>query len=232
MSLITLAELKTALNIVTAADDTWLQSEIDLYSEIIDSYCARKFIQNTYTQIYYREVFPQDVVFKLRLYHWPVTAIASIQLISRSESGNTTETLTANSEYRFNENGKITRLCNYRPISWDNDFGSQWYQNTEIQVQYTAGYLQADVPLTIKNSMYAIIDERYRKYLSGQELNFGRDVQRMSIPGVISIDYDYTLTKNERESQFGMFLGDYANVLDFYRTDRALIGNIVEPYVS
>lgn len=234
MSLITLAELKVALGNPTtdATQDAFLQGEIDLYSEIIESYCARKFIQSTYTQQFYRDDFPQDSVGFIRLYHWPVTIISSIQLITRSESGDTTETLTANSDYRFHNTGKIKRLCNYIPRTWDGDFGSSWYASTEIQIDYTAGFLVADVPLPIKNTMYAIIDERWRKYLQGQELNFGKNVQRMSVPGVISIDYDYTLTQNERERKFGMFLGDYANALDFYRSDRALIGNITEPYVT
>jgi hypothetical protein len=55
-------------------------------------------------------------------------------------------------------------------------------------------------------------------------LNFGSNVQRISVPGVMGIDFDYTLSTNERNNKYGMILGDYLNVFDNYRSERTLVG--------
>jgi hypothetical protein len=81
--------------------------------------------------------------------------------------------------------------------------------------------------------MYELIEERYNKKVAGVALNFGSDVQRLSVPGVMSIDFDYTLQNNERDSKFGMFIKGYANVLDSFRSERSILADsIKDGYVS
>ena len=88
------------------------------------------------------------------------------------------------------------------------------------------------MPTTIQYVVKAIVEERYNKKLSGVSLNFGSDVQRISIPGTISIDFDYTLTSNDRVNAFGNLLGSYLNLLDFYRSERAILGASRLNYVN
>jgi hypothetical protein len=78
----------------------------------------------------------------------------------------------------------------------------------------------------------SIIEERYNKKKSGISLNFGSDVQRVSIAGTISVDFDYSLQSNERVSAYGTILGNYINVLDQYRSERVLTGSGMITYVS
>ena len=70
-----------------------------------------------------------------------------------------------------------------------------------------------------------VVDERNNK-INNIAPNFGSNVQRLSIPGTMSIDFDYTLQANERSSSFGMFLGNYINVVDYYRSERVAIGQV------
>ena len=81
------------------------------------------------------------------------------------------------------------------------------------------------MPLTLKSAIKSIVATRYNKYVAGVGLNFGSDVQRISIPGAISIDFDYTLQNNERKTAFGALLGDQINVIDYFRSERAVIGS-------
>jgi len=100
----------------------------------------------------------------------------------------------------------------------------------ELEVEYTAGY--SDIPSVIEDVVFNVVEQRYNKKASGVALSFGNDVQRVSIPGVMSVDFDYTLQANERQSKYGMILGNYGNVLDPWRSERALIGEIKDNYVS
>ena len=98
-----------------------------------------------------------------------------------------------------------------------------------IDVVYDAGY--ATVPLEIQESIKQLIQARYNRKQSGVDFNFGSNVQRINIPGVMGIDFDYTLNTNERANKFGMILGDYLNVFDAYRSERTITGDRTEVYL-
>jgi hypothetical protein len=100
----------------------------------------------------------------------------------------------------------------------------------ETIVAYTAGY--AAVPSPILSVLDSIVQERYNKKMSGVDLNFGSDVQRISIPGAIAIDFDYSLSNNNRSTPFGVVLGSNINILDYYRSDRVLLGHGKLVYVT
>lgn len=203
MALVTLVELKDRLGITTSDDDLFLQAEIDYISDVVSNYCGRNFEQASYTQTIYRD--ESGLIDSFYLYHFPVSAISEIRVDS---------TVWAVDNYRFNKKtGKIK--FNYH-VNYN-----------EIEIDFTAGYLVSDVPLIVKNVVYSIVEERYNKKKSGVALNFGSDVQRISVAGVMSIDFDYTLENNERAKRYGMVIGNYSNMLDPYRSERVVIGNLV-----
>jgi len=77
-----------------------------------------------------------------------------------------------------------------------------------------------------------LVKERYNKHTSGIDLDFGSDIQSISIPGTISVAYDYSLQNNERKTAFGAILGNYVNTLDYFRSERPLIGSVRLEYVT
>ena len=106
-----------------------------------------------------------------------------------------------------------------------------WFAGGDIiEVVFTAGYEATPTPIV--SIIYSLLEERYNKKVNGVDLNFGSDIQRISIPGAISVDFDYTLQANERKVAYGMILGNYVNVLDQYRSERPLVGATRLEYVD
>lgn len=204
----TLAEIKSYLGVSGSADDAFLTSQGQLVSDAIEAYCQRKFNAVNYTQTYYCEDYKRGDS-RLFLAVFPVNSITSIE-----EDG---EAITG---YRLHpQTGILTKKEGF-------------FFGDEIIVEYNAGYAQADIPSVVKSVVYSVVGERYSKKKSGIDLNFGSDVQRVSIPGTISIDFDYTLTNSERKNPFGSLLGNYLNLLDHYRSDQAVVGSTRLTYVA
>lgn len=219
MSLVTLEAMKTYLGVSGTDFDAFLTEQIALFSSAIENYCCRKFTQTSYTQTFYKSDFVrEDDSHALPMFHYPIISVASVKEVC----GENESPLIA-SDYRIN--GQLGFI--YRFIS---GMKSRWFlrlgYDATVVVAYSAGY--ATIPPEIQAVVKSLVEERYNKKKSGIELNFGSDVQRVSIPGVISIDFDYTLQSNERATKFGTLLGNYVNVLDYFRTERALIGSIKE----
>lgn len=233
MGLITLADLKTCLGITTTDDDAFLTTQINLFSSTIENYCRRKFELATYTQTFYYSDYEQDDDRrKLWLFHFPAPIITEIREITTYNGVDTSEVLPS-TNYRLSKKlGRIEKISEGYPQTWFND--SRYFLtcglNSRIEVDYSAGF--SEVPLEIQDVMCSLIGERYSKKKAGVDVNFGNDVQRISIPGTMSIDFDYSLQANERKTRFGMILGNYINVLDFFRSERSLIGEIKENYVD
>lgn len=208
--LVTLAEMKTYLNEVTATYDDFLTQQIVLMSETIANYCGRVFESANYVQTFYYDDF-NNLKKSLPLYHFPMQTINSV---TDSEG-----TVIDPSLYRITKSGLLTNK-------------DGWFQNRlDIVVDYDAGY--STIPEVIKSVVYSLVEERYNKKKTGMAINFGKDVQSVSIPGVMRVQYDYNLTTNDRNNKFGMIIGDYGNVLDYFRSERPLIGSIVGgTYVS
>lgn len=200
--LVTLSEMKAYLGIQTAntSNDAFLTEQLTLLSDVVEAYCRRKFLSASYVQTYYcSDYIPNQLI---NTFHFPLLAVTSI-----TEDGDTVDPTLYRIHY---PTGQITK-----------QFGC-FYFAKETVVTYTAGF--ATTPTPIKSVIYALVQERYNKKKSGVELNFGSDVQRISIPGAISIDFDYSLSNNERKSAFGTILGSQSNVLDYYRSERAITG--------
>jgi len=226
MSLVSLADMKTYLEETTATYDDFLTEQLNLYSSAVENYCGRVFTSTSYTQTYYKSDFVEPSTPKLPLYHYPTTTITSIKEITSVEGVDTdTQTLDAY-QYRPNLNiGTVLKLEAGAPVYWFSALCSE----DRIEVAYTAGY--TTIPLEIDATIKQLVAEKYEKKKSGIPINLGPDVQSIAIPGVLNVAYDYSLQANERKNKFGMLIGNYANVLDFFRSERALLGEVRENYV-
>lgn len=213
--LVTLDDTKNYLSIplVDTTYDAFLTEQIELLSDTVEVYCRRKFLANDYVQTIYMDEVKElnEVDYSLKTFYYPLNSVASLTVDG--------EVLDP-SEYRINSNGFITRANKQKWI-----FTA--YEN--IVVSFNAGY--PSTPPIIKSVIYTLISERYNKKKSNIGLDFGSDVQRVSIPGVMSLDFDYTLQSNDRKSTLGMILGNWANSLDYYRSERAVIGTVENNYV-
>lgn len=197
----TLSNVKSRLNITSTQYDTFLTAQITLVSDTIEMYLRRKVKSQTWIQHFYRTDYQRCLM--MQLFCYPVSAVASIV-----EDGVTLDA----ANYRLHKpTGSIVRLDNM-----------PFYAAVETIVTYTAGW--AAVPTPILSVLDSVVQERYNKQTSGVDLNFGSDVQRIAIPGSISIDFDFSLKNNKRGSYFGDILGSNLNVLDQYRSERAILG--------
>lgn len=204
----TLSNVKSRLGITTSDDDTFLTQQITLISDVIEAYCRRKFLQDDYIQTFYGCDF--GLKSQMELYHFPLVAVASIEQ----------DTVPMDSSlYRIN-----------KPVGIVIHKGGYFFGAEETVVEYTAGY--ATCPTPVLAVLDALVGERYNKKKAGVDLSFGSDVQRISIPGALSIDFDYSLANNERKSAYGTILGNYANVLDDWRSERSVIGSGKLVYVE
>jgi len=213
--LVTLNETKAYLGITLTMTefDSFLTQQVTLLSNAIEGYCGRKFGLATYIQTFYEDEMDIDSKHptKLPLYHYPITTITSVL------EGTAPET-TANTTYRL-----------HRPsATLTNTTG--WFNGGNVQVTYEAGY--ASIPEVLKQVVYSLVQQAYNKKKNGVTLDFGNDVQSISIPGVMSIAYDYSLQNNDRKSTYGMYLSGYLNVLNIYRSERRMVGSPRIKYVN
>lgn len=212
----TLANIKTRLGITTTDDDAFLTQQAQMLSDVIEAYCRRKFNQANWVQTFYREDLLRSMrnTRLLETYHYPVISVTDISIDDTDLTGGTLD-----AAIRIHKpTGQIRR------VDGATFFGGM------VVISYSAGY--ASVPTPILAVLDALVSERYNKKKSGIDLNFGSDVQSISIPGAISIAFDYTLTNNDRTSAYGTIIGNYANVLDDWRSERAVIGSSKIEYVE
>lgn len=207
--LASLADVKAYLGIdpLNTQYDVFLTQQINLLTETIEGYCGRKFTLDDYVQTFYREDYKEPVN-ELPLFHYPVSSVSSVSLDGEA---------TTNFRIHY-PTGYLSTEHNYF------DFLEK------IEVEYTAGY--GTVPSPVLHVFYSIIEANYNKKVSGVAINFGTDVQRISISGVMSIDFDYSLDSNQRSNAYGTILGNFINVLDPYRSERAIIGSGKIKYVE
>lgn len=223
MALVTLPKVKDYVGETTTDNDTFLTEQIDIISEAVEGYCSRKFEQATYTQTFEAQAYETASKFKVHTFHYPIISITSVKEIDPPTS--TEETITT---YTLDKRqGLLRRTDDYNQrMPWFSVFGPA----SQVEIVYNAGY--ATVPLIIQDTVCALVAERYNKKIAGVNIDFGANTQRVSIPGVMSIDFDYTLQANERTVRYGMILGNYVNNLDPFRSERVVTGEIRENYVS
>jgi hypothetical protein len=221
MSLVALDDLKTYLGIdlIDTSQDAFLNGEIALFDETVQNYCNRIFEVNTYTETIYYDDFKDD--FEYTLYHHPVSLITSVT----EKAPDAPDELQT---FRLNKRTGNLVLTNDSGVK--KRLFSNYSTGAYLEIIYDAGY--ATVPLEIQEAVKALIQQRYNRKNAGIDLNFGNNVQRISIPGVMGIDFDYTLNSNERQNKYGMLLGDYLNVFDNYRSERTIVGDNTKVYLG
>jgi len=211
--LVSLSDVRAYLGIsaLNTTMDVWLTEQIEVISDTIEVYCGRMLVAADSTQTFYEDEFDRDKN-ELTLANYPVNSLTGIYEVDSSS------TLL---NYRFHkQTGKVIP-----------DEGNSFFNHSDtIIVYYNAGY--TTTPNPIKSVVYSLVEERYAKKNQGISLGFGNDVQSISIPGTISISYDYSLQANERAANMGMILGNYINVLDAYRSERPIVGPIGREYLE
>ena len=223
MSLVALDDLKDYLGVplVDTQYDAYLNGEIALYDETVLNYCNRVFEQTTVTETIYYDDFKDRRSHSL--YYNPAISITSI---TEKQPDYIDVDVT---DFRINK-----RVAKLEILETSYNQRSFLFQNytagASLVIVYEAGY--ATVPLEIQESIKALIQARFNRKQAGVDLNFGNNVQRLNIPGVMGIDFDYTLNSNERKNKYGMILGDYLNVFDNYRSERTIIGEASEIYLG
>lgn len=194
--------------------DVFLTSQITLVSQTIEAYCNRKFEATDYIQTFYREdqIVSDRVLDEVTCFQFPIITVASV--ISKENDADAGDPVT---DYRIHK--PTAKVIKNRYSGWLRTGCSNI-----LEVTYRAGF--EVIPAPVLEVVYSVVQERYNKKKSGIDLNFGSDVQSIAIPGVINIQYDFSLQNNQRDSAFGSILGSNANVLDYFRSERAVIGDI------
>lgn len=210
--LMTLEDMKIKLKIDPEDDtyDVFLTDQINIVSEAMEIYCGRKFLRANYVEEFYRDEIKKDRVTEIYLHHYPVANVSSI---IEDE-----EILT---DYRLVKDTGLIRK---------NKYGFFSSSDSMITVRYSAGF--QELPYTLQSVLVSLVGERYGKEQAGVSLSFGSDVQRISIPGTISIDYDYTLENNSQTIALGVILGSQINVLDQFKSERKVVGVLRNGYVN
>lgn len=67
----TLSNVKNRLGITTSDYDTFLTQQITLVSDVIEAYCRRKFLTDSYTQTFYSDESIPSSAFNL--FHYPLS---------------------------------------------------------------------------------------------------------------------------------------------------------------
>lgn len=198
--LVSLADMKTYLGIADVTYDDFLTSQLTTVSDAIEMYCRRNFQAADYVQTFYRFDHPRAL--KMYSYIYPIISVTSI-----IEDDVTT---LDPADYIINKPHGIIINESY------------FFSAEKTVLTYRAGY--ETIPALLDQIVKEIVEERYNKKTNGISLNFGSDVQRISIPGTISVDFDYTLTNNDRSTPFGTLLGSHLNQLDYFRSNRSIVG--------
>lgn len=207
MALATLSDIKTYLGETTTDYDTFLTDQLEIVSDAIEQYCERSFNAADYTEEFFRDEINSQYVREIFVTHYPVVSVTSVSI-----NGETT------TDYRKVDATGLFRKNN----GWFNGLAVS-DEDDKVTIEYRGGY--ETLPALIRHVLYGIIEQNYNKKISGVNVDFGSNVQRVSIPGTISVDYDYTLETNQRNRALGVIIGDYANVLDQFRSDRSLLGS-------
>lgn len=209
--LVTLESMKTSLDIASndTTYDDFLTEQLNLISEAVELYCGRSFKKQNFTEVIYADELNENYLREIMLYHYPVSSITSF----------TDKDGEAVTDYRLVKATGILRKKG----------GFVCSSEDELTVQYKAGYDM--VPFLIQSVVKTLVTERYNKKVAGVDLNFGTDVQRIAIPGTISIDYDFTLQNNDQSVALGTIIGNQANILDQFKSERKIIGTLRYGYV-
>lgn len=201
--LLTLDYMKGYLGIPTldTSNDAFLTEQCEIVSDAVEMYCQRVFKEKTWKETVHGPELRN--LTKYRLYQFPVTTVTSVKI----NGGDPLDDVIL-----YKSAGIISR-----------NKGFCLKADDVMEITYTAGF--STIPPIIRSVVMSVVAERYNKKKAGIDLSFGSDVQRVSIPGVISIDYDYSLTSNDEKTLLGSILGNHLNALTLFRSERSVLGS-------
>lgn len=142
VSCLLVANIKT----LSGQNTLLLHDYINWASQKVDDYCGRTFISASYTD-YYDGIGHADIIID----QYPISAVTSIKLWDYQN--NTAQyTYTQYTEYDINLTLGILHIIGGLP-----------YGRRMLQVVYTAGYAQADLPAAIKEACLRLIKVQYNR---------------------------------------------------------------------
>lgn len=163
-ALITIAELQTILQ-TTFSDADYAQSLINMASDIIEKYCGRKFIEDTYTDELYDGNGDKIMYFK----NYPISSVTIKDWDSYNNQASYTYTIYM--DYLLYEtDGYVYKRGGFTK-------GHKNYAFT-----YTAGYTQENIPYDLKVACSQIVS-----YIDRTKTSLGEDEETI---GKYSVSYN------------------------------------------
>lgn len=170
IDLTTLATVKEVIGIGDTSQDTKLDRLITAASRRIMSFCDRRFVEETYTEVQHGRRSNS-----LLLRHFPATSVTSLHIDNEGTFG--AETLVDATEYTLLDSSLLVMRS-----------GRRFHVGVaNVQVVYTAGYLFTDLPEDLKDNanwlveyMYQMSDDRriglQNKGKSGENTSYVTDI--------------------------------------------------------
>lgn len=135
--LVTLAALKTELQITGSTDDVYYTGLILRGSQAVESYCQRVFAVEGIKEVF-RFSWREHRIVALPLTRFPVASIVSVKVDDGDLTADDYEVVSANGDlYRLSGNG---RVC---------------WGGCKIEVNYTAGY--ATIPGPVQQGVFEVV---------------------------------------------------------------------------
>ena len=145
--IISTADLKAHLRVDHSDEDTLIEALRDAAIEHVENYCNIKL--GDVTAVFYMDGFPMT-------WEIPVGPVQSIQSIQYNPTSSTTSTL-ATSNWYADLVRKPARVSVINPPS----VADYWHNG--VQVNFTVGYPEADVPAAIVHAIRLIVGHYYEQ---------------------------------------------------------------------
>lgn len=205
--IIGLNDVKEALDITTSADDDRLTGYINRATDLVESYCNRRFAQTTYTN----ETYSGDGGMYLQLRQWPVTSLTKLEVRTGDFANPGWQTIDSSSYTLKSEGGRdrgVIAMISLFPQFYAGGRAWNFFRGTDnFRVSYVAGYAAADMPNDLQEAIIEIVSWLYNR--------------RKATPGMKSETlgkYSYTLdTPTAGNTGIIGRLG-LADILSAYRT--------------
>lgn len=148
---ITLSEVKEALELSGTEHDARLNGYINRATDMIETYCKRRFLSTAYTN----EVYSAQSGSTLQLRNFPVTSLGSLEY-STSDFNNTHYDAVDTSLYALQTSNGLDRGVVYLTGGFSTGINN-W------RATYTAGYALANVPNDLKEALIEIVSYLFNR---------------------------------------------------------------------
>ncbi len=156
---ITLTDVKNHLKIDYTDDDDLLAIIIQAVREFVEVYTGRALMTKTIQEYY--DKFPLYTVTNPRGgIEARFAPLQSLTFVKYKDSDGTTQTLTVNVDYTFDNISEPPRIFPYYGTTWP----TVRDEPNSVWIEYEGGYTQAsDVPAVIKQAMFLMIGKMYEQ---------------------------------------------------------------------